>query len=285
MYDLVIIGSGPAGISAALYACRAKLSVLVLGKDDGALATAHRIENYYGLSAPISGTELAAIGKAQATALGAVISGEEVLALNWEGSFLVQTALNDYPARAVLLATGAPRAKITLPGLAEFEGKGVSYCAICDAFFFRGKSVAVLGNGEYAVHELLDLMPHAAKVTLLTNGVPLAAKVPDGVDVITQKLARLQGGNRLEQVVFEDGSFLPLDGFFVALGHAAAADLARKVGAVLEGSRILTDDHMQTTVPGLFAAGDCTGGILQISTAVGEGAKAALSIIPFLRKK
>lgn len=284
MYDLVIIGSGPAGISAALYACRAKLSVLVLGKDDGALATAHRIENYYGLAKPLSGAELAHVGRTQAKALGAVLSEEEVLALSWDGSFLVQTALNDYKARAVLLATGAPRTKVKLPGLVELEGKGVSYCAICDAFFFRGKSVAVLGNGEYAVHELNDLLPHAAKVTLLTDGQPLRANVPKQVAVVSKKLQRLQGSNKLESVVFADQTKLAVDGLFIALGQAAAADLARKVGAVVEGNRIVTDETMQTTVPGLFAAGDCTGGILQISTAVGEGAKAALSIIPYLRK-
>lgn len=283
MYDLIIVGSGPAGISAALYACRAKQSVLVLGKDDGALETAHAIENYYGLPTPLSGKELAEIGRSQALALGAEIAQEEVLALGWDGSFSVQTALNDYRARAVLLATGASRNKAKIAELETFEGKGVSYCAICDAFFYRGKTVAVLGNGDYALHELQDLLPHAAALTLLTNGNTLNTTPPDQVTIDTRKVASLRGETTLQAVVFEDGSSLPLDGLFIALGHAAAPELARKVGAVVEGNRIVTDETMQTTVPGLFAAGDCTGGVLQISTAVGEGAKAALAILSFLR--
>lgn len=283
MYDLIIIGAGPAGISAALYACRAKLSVLILGKEDGALLHAHRIENYYGLATPISGAELAAIGRQQAETLGAVILPEQVLGLGYGDGLEVQTDHATYHGRAVLLATGASRNRAKIEGLTPLEGRGVSYCAICDAFFFRGKSVAVLGSGEYALHELQDLMPHAKQLSLLTNGAPLTVNPPDSVTVDTRPIQAIVGAERVEAVQFADGDTMPLDGLFVALGTAGATDLARKVGAVVDGNRIVVDDKMQTNIPGLYAAGDCTGGVLQISTAVAEGTKAALAIIAHLR--
>ncbi len=285
MFDSIIIGNGPAGISAALYLLRAKRTVLIIGKDIGALEKAHIIENYYGLPAPISGAELHANGLKQAEALGAEFSSEEVLGLGYgsEG-FIVQTKTQSLEAKTVLLATGAPRSKLNIKGLKELEGKGVSYCAICDAFFFRGKNVAVIGNAEFALHEIADLAPHASKITLLTNGKELKITPPENVEVIETAIESLAGEDRLNAVNFKDGTSLALDGVFLALGQAAASDLARKVGAMVDGNSIVVDTDMKTTVPSLFAAGDCIGGVLQISTAVGEGAKAGLSMIAQLRK-
>lgn len=286
MADVLILGYGPAGVSAALYALRAGLDVVLVGKDAGALSRAHMIENYYGLEKPLSGVDLAEVGKKQALALGAKIVDDEVTDLYFDGNEFVAGALNgEYRGKACIMATGSARKKQPLPGMAELEGHGVSYCAVCDAFFYRQKNVAVLGSGEYALHEASELLPIAASVTLLTNSAELTASFPDAVTVESRKLAGLVGDGAFKGVRFDDGSELPFDGLFVALGSASATDLARKAGAAFDGANPVLDASFQTTVPGLFAAGDCTGGTLQVAVAVGEGAIAGLAAVKYLREK
>ncbi len=286
MADILILGYGPAGISAALYGLRAGLDVLIVGKDVGALARAHMIENYYGLEKPLSGPELAEVGKKQALALGAKIVDDEVTDLFFDGNDFVAGGLSgEYRGKACIMATGSARKKQPLPGMAELEGHGVSYCAVCDAFFYRQKKVAVLGSGEYALHEVSELLPMASFVTLLTNGSETTATFPETVTVETRKLAGLVGEGAFKGVRFEDGSEESFDGLFVALGSASATDLARKAGAAFDGVNPVLGPDFQTTVPGLFAAGDCTGGTLQVAVAVGEGAVAGLAAIKYLREK
>ncbi|MEG1849536.1 MAG: FAD-dependent oxidoreductase [Oscillospiraceae bacterium] len=285
MADVIIIGRGPAGISAALYLRRANLSVLVLGKDGGALARAERIENYYGLERPLTGAELLENGWRQAAGLGAELVEDEVLDLSWDEEFQVFAKNGDYRAKAVLLATGSARKTAPIRGLTDFEGRGVSYCAICDAFFYRGKDVAVLGAGEYALHEARGLLGIARSVTLLTDGAPLTAEFPPDIAVETARVEEILGTRAVEGVRLAGGAQRALSGVFVALGSAAASDLARRLGAEIDGSRILVDAEMATAVPGLFAAGDCTGGLQQVATAVAGGAKAAMSLLRFVRGK
>ena len=283
-YDVIVVGNGPAGLSAALYTSRANLRTLVIGKDQGALAKADRIENYFGLAEPISGCELVENTKIQAKNLGADLVTDEIFHISWNQDFTLEGREGSYRAKAVLLATGTSRKKADIEGLSRLEGHGVSYCAICDAFFYRGRKVAVLGNEEYAVHELAQLLPVAGSAALLTDGKELKAEAPEGVQVITKKIRSVDGEEVVTGVTFADGERLPADGLFVALGSAGAVDLARKVGALTDGRSIQVDETMATNVPGLFAAGDCTGGLLQISTAVGEGAKAAMSMIKYVRR-
>ncbi len=284
MYDVIIVGAGPAGLSAALYTSRANVKTLVIGKDGGALERVEKIENYFGVAAPISGCELLEQSRSQVQSFGAEIVEDEVLGISWTGTFRVTGIKGEYQGRTVILATGASRAKAKLFGLTEHEGKGVSYCAVCDAFFYRGKTVAVLGHGEYAAHELAQLLPVVGQAVLCTNGKEPEIDVPEGVSVETAGISAVTGDEVVEAIEFADGRQISVSGVFVALGSAGAVELARKVGAQVEGNKIVTDEKMATNVPGLYAAGDCVGGLLQISTAVGEGAQAAMSAIAFTRR-
>lgn len=285
MSDVIIIGYGPAGVSASLYALRSGLDVVLVGKDSGALEKAHMIENYYGLEKPLAGSELFAVGKRQAQSLGAHIVDDEVTDLYFDGNMFVATGLaGEYRGRTCIMATGSARKKQPLPKMAELEGHGVSYCAICDAFFYRGKNVAVLGAGEYALHECKELLNVAGSVTLLTNGAEVTAEFPETVRIEKRPLKALLGEGQLAGAVFMDESEIKLDGLFVALGSASAMDLARKAGAAFENGNVVLDKNFMTTVPGLFAAGDCTGGTLQVAVAVGEGAIAGLAAIKYLRE-
>ena len=274
MPEIVIIGSGPAGVSAALYAARAGAKTTVLTRGHGALDRAELIQNYYGFAEPISGAELERRGIEGAKAVGVEFVTTEAVGLTYTDRLTVETLAGDFPADAVILATGASRAAPRIPGLAGLEGHGVSYCATCDAFFYRGKDVAVLGSGEYALHEVQALLPVVKGVTLLTGGAPLTAQFPPEVAVRTEPVEAILGEERVTGVRLPGGETLEVSGVFVAQGVAGSTALARKLGAEVEGNRIVVDERMQTTLPGLYAAGDCTGGLLQVAKAVYEGAVA-----------
>lgn len=284
MAKVIIIGAGPAGISAALYTVRAGIDTLVLSNGAGALKKAERIENFYGFPQPISGEELMARGVEGARRLGVSFLEEEVVGIGFEDSLTVTSTVGRHTADAVLLATGTSRLAPPIPGLKDFEGRGVSYCAVCDAFFYRGRDVAVLGSGEYALHEAMELAAVARSVTILTNGQTPTADFPEQFTVVTGELAAVEGGGMLGGVRLKDGTFVQADGLFVAVGVAGSVALAKKIGALTEGTAISVDENMATNVPGLYAAGDCTGGLLQISKAVYEGAKAGISMVKALRK-
>lgn len=284
MSNIVIVGSGPAGVSAALYAVRAGVDTTVLTKGPGALDRAEKIENYYGLAQPVSGAELERRSIENAKRLGVRFVTAEAVGLTYTDKLTVETIGEDYPADAVILATGASRAVPRIPGLAGLEGHGVSWCAVCDAFFYRGKDVAVLGSGAYALHEVQALLPVVKSVSLLTNGMPLTAEFPPEVTVYPQKVEAVLGEPVVTGVQLSDGQEVALSGVFVALGVAGSTALARKIGAAVEGSRIVVDEKMRTTVPGLYAAGDCTGGLLQVAKAVYEGAQAGTEAAKALRK-
>ena len=290
MGKVVIIGSGPAGVSAALYARRggAEVTVFSKGLSLSGLEKAEKIENYYGLSEPISGAELHARGIDGAKKIGVEFVEDELLSLMFNESFTgfkVTGKKHELEADSVIVATGAARQSLPIPGVKEFEGKGISYCATCDAFFYRGKTVAVVGGGAYALHEARALLPHAAQVIMLTNGADLTAEVPPEIRICTAKIAVIDGDKRVERVVFTDGTSLSLDGVFIALGTVGSTAIAKKIGAQLDGNNIKIDAHGATNVPGLFAAGDCTGGLLQIAKAVYQGAEAGLAAVRYLRNR
>lgn len=283
MKNIIIIGAGPAGISAALYTTRAGFDTTVIAIPGGGLYKAEKIENYYGFKEPISGKDLYESGIEGAKRLGVKFIRGEVVGMGFSDKFTVKTTDNEFSADAVIIATGSKRNKPDIENLEKFEGKGVSYCAVCDAFFHKGKNVAVLGNAQYALCEANELINIANSVTLLTNGEE--PKISDErLTVNKKKIKVLSGCNLLEKVIFEDGSELEVSGLFVALGTAGSADLARKMGILTEGNNIITDENGATNIPGIFSAGDCTGGLLQISKAVYDGANAGIAAINFLRK-
>lgn len=280
-FDTVVVGGGPAGISCAVYCARAGLSVCLIHNDSGSLKKAEKIENYYALP-PVSGKQMYADGLTQADSFGVKVIKDEVLDAAYGDCYELRGKENSVEALSLVLATGTGRTVPSTKGIAEFEGKGVSYCAVCDGFFFRGKTVAVLGRGSYAASEAGHLAPLASRVVILTDGNPPEAGFA-GYEVITQKVVALEGNERLGGARLENGDFIPLDGLFVALGVAGAGALARKLGARLNGNSIAVEDDMTTNLPGLFAAGDCTGGLLQVSKAIGDGAKAAMSAIKYVK--
>lgn len=283
MKDVIIIGSGPAGISASLYTKRANLETLVISNGIGALLKTDKIENYYGFSEPVSGKELEQNGIDGAKRLGVEFTNGEVVSLGYDGNFIVNTTDNEYKGKALLLATGSRRLAPKIDGIEKFEGKGISYCAVCDAFFFRGKDVGVLGSGEYALHEAQILLDVAKSVTVFTNGEKLTADFPENISVLKGKIQAFEGNTKVEHVLFSDGLSTDIDGVFVAYGVAGTAALAKKLGAVTDGGNIRVNENMQTTIKGMYAAGDCTGGLLQISKAVYEGAKAGTEIIKYIK--
>jgi len=286
LIDAIIIGGGPAGVSAALYTARAGMKTIIITKGGGALDKAERIDNFYG-SAGVTGPALLASGLAHAADMGGEIIQGEVIQIkqnHHEGHFSVKTTSASYTTRALLLATGANRSTPPIPGLAAYDGKGVSHCAVCDAFLYKGKDVAVLGSGPYALSEANELLPLVKSLTFLTNGTEPSTPLPDGAIIRKEKIREVTGDKRLTAITLEpDGETLPVNGLFIAIGIAGATELARKAGAFTENGAVITDKNMQTGIPGLWAAGDCTGGMKQIAKAVYEGAAAGTDIIRYLR--
>ena len=286
MYDVIILGAGPAGISASLYTKRANLETLILYNDKSGLEKASLIENYYGFKNGISGKELYETGIEQAKNIGVEVKKEEVVKIeNNIEYFNVVTNTNQYKAKNLILATGNKKNKPKIKGIEKFEGKGVSYCAICDGFFYRNRSVSVLGSGNYAVAETNELINIADNITILTNGEKAPEFRADNVTIDTKEIEEIEGKDKVEEIKFKDGSTLKTDGIFVAQGVAGSSEFAKKLGIITNKDKIVVNENMETNIKGIYACGDCTGGLLQVSKAVYEGAKAGLQVIARVRER
>lgn len=281
MYDVVVIGAGPAGISASLYAKRANLHVLVLYHGESNIEQAHKIDNFYGFPEGITGTELYNNGIKQGEKLGIDIKEAQVVGVENLGKhFNVKTVKGNFETQTIILSTGNRKIKPNIPGVKEFEGKGISYCAICDAFFFKNKKVAVIGNGEFAISEANELSHIVGQVTILSDGL----ESPNcEYKTITNKIKQIIGDTRVEKIEFDDGSTIDVDGVFIALGEAGASDFAKTLGIFQNEDNIKVNEKMETNIKGVYACGNITGGLLQVCKAVHEGAIAGLSAADYIR--
>jgi thioredoxin reductase (NADPH) len=289
----LIIGAGPAGLSAAIYTARAGMTTVVAGCEPK-IAGDYDIDNYFGFPETISGRELIERGVRQAERFGAKLACQRVLSVHMaeDGSFAVKTDREDYEAEAVIIAAGVTRVRPGIANIEEYEGKGVSYCVSCDGFFFRGRKVIVVGEGNYAANQALELTNFTADITVHTQGKAseidpgFAEKLSAaGIPVSTAKIVSLAGQPALAEVVLADGTPVPADGLFVAMGQASALDFAKTLGVTSRGAFLEADHEQKTNVPGVFAAGDCVGHFLQISVAVGEGAKAGRAAIAHVKER
>jgi thioredoxin reductase (NADPH) len=287
-YDVIIIGKGPAGLSAALYTARANLKTLIIGKNDSSLRKAAKIENYFGFSSPVSGDYLLDETEKQVLRIGAEIVDDEVISIEKTDTFKVITSKNEHEGTAVLIATGQPQKKIKIKNLEKYEGNGVSYCTTCDGYFYNNLKTGVLGNKDYAIHEAMELEAYTNDITIFTNGKELEVSEKYLNELsrfrINKKIiTEVSGADFLQRITFSDGTSEEIDGIFIASESASSVDFARKLGVITEGNSIVTDKEQQTNLKGLFAAGDCTGGLKQISTAVGSGALAGKKMIEYIR--
>ena len=284
MEKVVVIGKGPAGISAAIYAARSGAKVIIVAKEESALKKAHKIDNYYGLYG-ISGNELFEKGIEQAKNLGVVVISDEVVSVEFNEKLVVITTSNKLEADAIIIATGVSRVEVPISGVTRFEGKGISYCAVCDGFFFKDKKVGVLGNGKYAIHEARELLSVTKNVTIFTDSKELDGDVPEGVRINISKVKEVTGENKVEKIIIYGDEEINIDALFIAKGVAGSTDLAKKIGIMTEGSKIIVNEKMETNVPGVYGAGDCTGGLLQIAKAVYDGAKAGTEAVKYIKSR
>ena len=285
MYDVIIVGAGPAGISASLYTIRRNLKTLIIYKEKSALEKSTKIENYYGFENGINGEELYKIGIRQAQNIGAEVIKDEVTNIKIdylnekEYTFKVETLNNEFKAKSVILATGNKKNKPNIKTMDKYEGKGISYCAICDGFFYRNKNVAVIGNGDYAIAEAKDLQNIAKSITILTNGRQAPEYRAENININTKEIDQIEGENKVEEIDFVDNTKMKIDGIFIAQGVAGSTEFAKKIGAKINNDKIVVDENMETSIKGLFACGDCTGGLYQVSKAVYDGTKAGLAVL------
>jgi len=298
LYDVIIIGGGPAGLSAAQYASRAKLKTVVLDKSKtaGALAFAHRIENYPGICKPMMGKELLDIFRKQAADFGAEYVEAQVIGVNLSGTTKeVFTMDKNYSGKTVIIATGSMGRKPTIKGEAEFLGKGVSYCAICDAAFYKGKTVCVIGDSEEAAKEAGLLTKFAETVYLISPSSKLkvednhpALSRPNLKTILGHSVAAIEGDEIVKRIKMTGSdkkeTSLEVSGVFVYLhGSKPIIDFLGGNVELSDVECVVTNKMMETSIPGVFAAGDmtCTE-VRQVVVSAANGCVAALSAERFI---
>ena len=301
-YDVIIIGGGPAGLTAGLYASRANLNSLLIEKGlvGGQISTAEKVDNYPGFPDGIDGFELTDLMHRQATKYGLkTIIAEVADVAPQEKQIVIKTTEGDYTARALIVASGSDRQKLGIPGEKEFTGKGVAYCATCDAAFFRDVPVAVIGGGNAAITEAFHLTKFASKVTIIHRRDKLRASAilqekafsEPKIDFIWNSVVEeIEGEDtvkriKLRQVKTDEKSTMEIAGVFVAVGLKPNTDYLKGILKLDAGGHVITDDKMGTNVPGIFAAGDARhNSARQAITAAGDGATAAFYAEKFLSK-
>ncbi len=303
VYDLIVVGAGAAGLTSAIYASRDGWETLVLEKEatGGLAATTHLIENYPGFPEGVDGSELMEKFAEQAKRFGAqIVEFEEVTSLkkNDDGIFEIATSGATYKGRTVVLATGSRPKHLGIPGEEEFNNKGVSYCATCDGPLFKGQDVVVIGCGNSGLQEAQILLEYAKSVTFV-EFLPysIAEKVlqdrvvnhPKVKCYFSHMAVEIKGDDFVKAVVIKDRETgelkeIPAQGVFVYVGYQPYTDFVKGFVELDERGYIVTDRHMHTNVPGVFAAGDVrSGNLAQVAVAVGDGAKAAIAVREYLQ--
>ncbi len=303
-YDVVIIGGGPGGLTAGLYAARGDMKTLLLEKllPGGQAATTYWIDNYPGFPEGVSGPQLMMAMKDQAERFGLEIKTDDVSGLEpVEDGFSIRGGAGVYTAHAVIIASGATVAKLGVPGEEKLRGKGVSYCAICDAALFRGKVVAVVGGGNTAFMDAELLTEYASKVYIIHRRRGFRAEPiyverlkenPKVEFVIPYVVKRIEGEDKVQKLIIENRETgeekeLPVDGVFIDIGMEPQTELLKPLGVELtERGYVVVREDQSTNVPGLYAAGDVTtacNGVHQIITAAAQGTVAALSAYDYIK--
>jgi len=285
-YDLIIIGSGPAGITAGIYATRYNLNSVVIGEiNGGAIAETHKICNYPGMN-NITGFVLTSKFVEHLKELGGSIINEKVIDIKKKENFKVITNKNEYYTKKIIIAIGSERKKLNVKGEDEFLGKGVSYCATCDAPFYKNKIVGVVGGGNSALTAAILLSEYAKKVYIIYRREKFFRVEPMMLEEIKKKknvhyvfnseIIEIYGKDYVRGVKLNDGKKLILDGVFIEIGSSPNEDFSKKLGIKTEKGYIIVDKKQRTNVEGVFAAGEITDNPLkQIITACAEGAIAA----------
>lgn len=302
-YDVVIIGGGPAGLTAGIYAARSRLKSLLIerGATGGWIINAGEVENYPGFPDGVNGLELADAMQRQAAKFGLETLAAEVTGLELKGEQkIVKTGEGDIAARAVIVAGGSDRFKLGVPGEDEFTGRGVAFCAVCDGYFYRDVPVAVIGGGNAAINEALELTKFASKVTVIHRRDELrATKIlqerafaePKMEFLWNTVVEAIEGEDtvkrlRLKNVNTGKKSTLDISGVFVAVGFRPNTDYLKDVISLADNGTIITNEKMETDVPGILAAGDIrASSIRQVAGAVGDGAVAAIYAEHYLAGK
>ncbi len=304
-YDAAVIGGGPAGLTASIYLKRALFSVAMIEKmaEGGQMNLTWMIENYPGFPEGISGVDLSMKFKEQAKNLGVEIISDEITSIHPEGNdFILKGYGGDMRAKGVIIATGAVAKKLGIPGEAKFTGRGVSYCATCDAPFYKDGRVAVIGGGDTALEEALYLSKFASRVYLIHRrhefrGAKILqerVKANEKIELLLGKVpVEIKGDKKITAVSFkstegDEISEIALDGIFIFVGNSPATEFIQADGLRPDSApdgRLICDASGATTIPGLFAAGDAVmKKLYQISTAVGDGANAAFGLQKYLEE-
>jgi len=290
--DVLVIGCGPAGLQAAIHASRAKVRTVVVGKAEGSAIHGIEMENYLGFTDVVDGTSFLEVGRHQAESFGAVFVPSNILSAEpCEGGFrIVVESGEEIITKSVVLATGVSRIKLGVPGEKELFGKGVSYCAICDCNFYRGRIVTIIGSQSEAAVSAEFMTRYASKTYWVAPEPDVDRSLIDaalsaGVEMFASPVREIRGEGKVSSVVLEDGTEISTDGAFIELGGRSSADIAMDLGIMPElDDSVKVSRDCSTSVPGVFACGDITGKPWQVAKAVGEGACAGLSASAFARK-
>jgi thioredoxin reductase (NADPH) len=297
-YDVGIIGSGPAGLSAAIYAKRANLSAVVIEKEyegTGQIAESGQVDNYLGLPG-ISGYDLGEQFREHAVKLGVAFLEQEVTEIKKEDSAVFTIIFEDgssVETKTVIYAAGAAPRRANIPGEQEYAGKGVSYCAICDGSFYRGKKVAVLGGGDTALDDAVYLADLAEQVYVIhrrkefrgaATTVEKLRKKENVTFVLEHQVKEITGVEKVNGVILEDGTAIAVDGVFVAYGSVPQTDLVKELVTLDAAGYVKAEETGETSLAGLYVAGDArTKKLRQVVTAVSDGANAATAVVEYLK--